>query len=148
MMIPKTSLNNLKILFLCAFVFPALCCAQNKNTDSENNLTWTYTYIKSKNEERKHELKQIILKNWFAMDSIAKEKGLINDYQLIENISTKDDLEWDFIVAVEYYTEDNYSDIAQEFEKIRESHQTVKVNGFIFPQVGLVVKSELVRRTH
>jgi|GEM_PF-3712392 len=119
--------------------------SDSKKEVSEESPTWTYTYLKSK-QNYKSELKKTIFKNWFVMDSIAKEKGLIKSYELIENINQGESTEWDFIVAVEYFTQGNYSDIAEEFEKIRESHKTIKINGLPFGEVGTVVKSELVKK--
>ena len=120
-------------------------CSKNSKHGLNNDLTWTYTYVKSK-ENHKNELKEILIKNWFAMDSIAQEQGLIKDYELIENISESDSTDWDFIVAVEYFTKGTYSDISEEFEKIRQSHKTVKIKGLTFGEVGVIVKSELVKK--
>ena len=121
-------------------------CVDNGNSKASGNLTWTYTYLKAKTAH-KDDLKAAILKNWFAMDSVAKKQGLINNYELIENISAAEATEWDFIVAVEYFTRENYADIADEFEIIRNAHKPVKINGLSFNQLGSIVKSEVVQKT-
>ena len=131
-------------ILMIGLLFNLSCSEKTAVKEIEENLTWTYTYLKSKPNYKK-ELKETILKNWFVMDSIAKEKGLIKSYELIENINQDESTEWDFIVAVEYFTQGNYTDIAEEFEKIRESHNTTKINGLSFGEVGTVVKSELVK---
>jgi hypothetical protein len=123
------------------------CSTETKKKIPIEGLTWTYTYIKAEEGKRK-ELKEILIKNWFAMDSIAVQQELINDYELIENLNTKSDVDWDYIVAVEYFTEYTYKDISVEFDKIRQAHQTVKINGLTFPQAGKVVKSETVKKSH
>ena len=54
---------------------------QESETPKTWQNTWTYTYIKAK-ENQRNNLKQFIIRNWFAMDSVAVQKGLFNDYQL------------------------------------------------------------------
>jgi len=80
------------------------------------------------------------------MDSVAVEQGLLKSYELIENLDESESREWDFIVAVEYFTRDTYADIADAFGQIRSAHQTIKVNGLTFPEAGQVVKSEVVKK--
>ena len=133
-------------IFLVGILFLSQnSCSPNVKKELNNDLTWTYTYVKAK-ESYKNELKATIIKNWFVMDSIAQLQGLIKDYELIENIGKSESTDWDFIVAVEYFTKGNYVDIAEEFEKIRQAHKTVKINGLTFNEVGQVVKSELVKK--
>ena len=109
------------------------------------DLTWTYTYMKA-HAGKQDDLKEIIIQNWFKMDSVAVEQGLIKSYELIENLDESESREWDFIVAVEYFTRETYADIAEAFGQIRSAHQTVKVNGLTFPEAGQVVKSEVVKK--
>lgn len=115
--------------------------AQTEDANKEMQNTWTYTYIKAK-EDQRNNLKQFLIKNWFKMDSIAVQRGLFNDYKLLENSSASSEIEWDYIVAVEYYTKGTYSDIQDEWMEIRSNHQTVKIDGYSFPELGAVVKSE------
>ena len=133
--------------WLCAMML-LLCQStytQNGKEAANKGLTWTYTYLKAK-EGQKAILRETIVKNWFVMDSIAQSQGLIKQYELLENMSDAKPTEWDYIVAVEYFTAGNYSDIAEAFEKIREAHETVKIDGMTFSEVGSVVKSELVKK--
>ena len=120
--------------------------AQSK-TQSANTKTWTLTYIKS-NPLQKEKVKEFLEKNWFAMDSIAVAQGLISKYELIENRADETDTvsEWDFIVAVEYFTTGTYADIAEKFEKIRKSHTTIPINGFVLKDMAKIVKSETVKK--
>ena len=120
-------------------------CSKTKKELEYTDLTWTYTYIKAK-EGRKSDLKEILIKNWFAMDSMAVVQGLIHDYELIENTSSNESSDWDYIVAVEYYTKNTYADISAQFETIRNEHETIKVNGLLFPDAGKVIKSEVVKK--
>lgn len=113
--------------------------ALGQQTDSQN--TWTYTYLKAKEGQKEH-LKQFLEKNWFAMDSIAVQQGLFNDYQLIYNNNTATEAQWDYIVAVEYFTTGTYSDIETEWLKIKEKHETILINGKNFPELGGVVGSQ------
>ena len=131
--------STLLVLFMHA------CSAPEKEIPANRDLTWTYTYLKA-NEGQRENLKQIVIKNWFVMDSIAVDQGILSSYELIENQNKADSTAWDFIVAVEYFTANTYADIAEEFSAIRQAHQTVKVNGQTFPQAGRVVKSETVKK--
>jgi hypothetical protein len=83
------------------------------------------------------------------MDSIAVTRGLINKYELIENVVDDSNpvSEWDFIVAVEYFTKGTYSDIADKFEVIRKSHTTIKVDGLVLKDIGKIVRSETVKKS-
>lgn len=120
----------------------------NSQPETQNTNTWTLTYLKSTNFQ-KDRLKEFLEKNWFAMDSIAVAQGLINKYELIENIGDDSypDSDWDFIVAVEYFTNGTYSDIADKFEVIRKSHTTIKVDGLVLKDIGKIVRSEKVKKS-
>lgn len=119
-----------------------LSLAQKKEGYKQQK-TWTYTYLKAKQNEKQN-LKTFLVKNWFAMDSIAVSQGLFNDYKLIENTSSEVSNEWDYIVAVEYFTAGTYSDIEKEWQEIRKNHETVLINGKGMKDLGTYVKSEIV----
>ena len=105
--------------------------------------TWTFTYLKAINGQ-KDNLKTYLKKNWFAMDSIAVNRKLISRYELMENLNA--DAEWDFIVAVEYFTRDTYADIEKAFEQIRAEHHPVTVNGLTLKDLGRIVRSETLQK--
>jgi len=130
-----------------AFVFCFLLISTTTflKAQSSNQNTWTYTYLKATSGQ-KDNLKEFLKKNWFAMDSIAVRQGLFNDYELIENINKEDSLTWDFIVAVEYFTSGTYADVAEKWQVISKAHQTVKVNGLSFKDLGKIVKSETIKK--
>lgn len=131
----------LRLLTLLSFI-PCVVCAQ---TISEKTLqkTWTYTYLKA-NANEKQNLKTFLIKNWFAMDSVAVTEGLFNDYKLIENSNPEVTSEWDYIVAVEYFTAGTYSDIESEWQLIRKDHKTILIEGKSMKDLGTFVKSETV----
>lgn len=82
------------------------------------------------------------------MDSIAVSQGLFKDYQLLENLSEEATRDWDFIVAVEYFTRGTYADIQAQWQEIRKSHKKVLINGKDFSQLGRVVRSEVLNRSN
>jgi uncharacterized protein affecting Mg2+/Co2+ transport len=129
------------------FIFSLLLISKTTylRAQSSNQNTWTFTYLKATNGQ-KDNLKDFLKKNWFVMDSIAVRQGLFNDYELIENINKQDSLAWDFIVAVEYFTAGTYADIAEKWQVINKTHQTVNVNGLNFKDLGKIVKSETVQK--
>ena len=104
--------------------------------------TWTYTYLIAHNEQ-KDDLRLFLEKNWFVMDSIAVQQGLFNDYYLIENTNIDTSRGWDFIVAVEYFTRNTFSDIQDEWSIIRRNHETVLINGKNLRELGQIVNLKL-----
>lgn len=113
-----------------------------KHLNQAFKTTWTYTYLKAK--DGKHELmREYIKKNWFAMDKQAVDNAVIRDYLIIDNQNRQQNPNWDFIVAVEYFGNETYSDIAKEFEVIRKKHITVPIEGFSREDFN-IVRSELV----
>ena len=130
---------------LFVFCFLLISTTTFLKAQSSNQNTWTYTYLKATSGQ-KDNLKEFLKKNWFAMDSIAVRQGLFNDYELIENINKEDSLTWDFIVAVEYFTAGTYADVAEKWQVISKAHQTVKVNGLSFKDLGKIVKSETIKK--
>jgi hypothetical protein len=96
------------------------------------------TFLKSQPGQREN-LKRFIVLNWFAMDRIAREQGLLHAYTVMDTGS--DDGAWNVVVSTTYLDARGYSGIAQAFEKIRESHRTVLVDGKALEALGSVVDS-------
>ena len=115
-------------------------------TKKKENFIWTYTYLKA-NENQKRNLKVFLEKNWFYLDSIAVAQGVFNNYELIEN-TNENTQDWDYIVAVEYFTEGGYTDeVAEKFQKIRKDYgKPVLINGLGMKELGKIIKSENVKR--
>ena len=132
-------MNRLVIIILFSFF---TCWATSGQGKKE--MTWTFTYLQAKENQREN-LKLFLQKNWFVMDSIAVQRGLFNDYKLYENVTKPDSTaSWDYIVAVEYFTRETYSDIQERRAEIRKEHTKVLVDGLDFPDLGSVVRSEEV----
>ncbi len=130
-------ITKIVLVFLVASIFSCAAIGQN-----DPQKTWTFTYLKAE-EKQKENLKAYIVKNWFVMDSIAVERGLFSSYKLWENAGGSDTpRDWDFIVAVEYFTRGTYSDIQEDWMTIRNEHTKVLIQGYDFPELGKVVKSE------
>lgn len=96
------------------------------------------TFLKSQPGQREN-LKRFIVLNWFAMDRIAREQGSLHAYTVMDTGS--DDGPWNVVVATTYRDARGYSGIAQAFEKIRESHRTVLVDGKALQALGSVVEA-------
>jgi uncharacterized protein YfkK (UPF0435 family) len=128
-----------------ALIFLTATISFGQQQTTENQRTWTLTYLKA-NKGQKANLKLFLEQNWLAMDKIAVNQGLFNDYELIENTVEDDKQTWDFIVTVEYFSKGNYADIAEKFEMIRKEHKTVKVENLGLIELGKVVKSETVTK--
>jgi hypothetical protein len=96
------------------------------------------TFLKSKPGERET-LKRFIMLNWFAMDAIAKARGLMEGYTLLEAASEEGP--WNIVVQVAYPNERGYDGIVEQFERIRRDHKTVKVDGKTLPELGVIVET-------
>ncbi|NRB52506.1 MAG: hypothetical protein HRU41_32900 [Saprospiraceae bacterium] len=131
-------LLRLSLLLLISTLSNSIVAQEHEPTPQK---TWVYTYIKATDNQRSN-LKKYIEKNWFVMDSIAVQRGLFNNYQLLENVGTEEPTTWDFIVAVEYFTARTYSDIQDLWQEIRRDHKTILIDGKDFNQLGQIVKSE------
>lgn len=79
------------------------------------------------------------------MDKLATEQGLFNQYHLLENSDASKD--WDFVVVVQYRDEKGYEGVKLKFEKIRQAHQRVLINGKGMGELGKIVKSEELLET-
>ncbi len=135
------------VVILCTIVLAAVFTHETRAEPTPGSQTnWTFTYIKARDAQAAG-LREFIEANWFAMDAVAVERGLFRSYRLIENLGSGEEgePEWDFIVAVEYFGDQGYSDIAQEFEAIRSAHTTVLVDGLGFRELGSIVRSERLR---
>jgi hypothetical protein len=105
---------------------------------SPKAASFELTFLKA-SEGNIDSLCQFIKENWFEMDRIAAERGLMTEYRLLR--STGADQDWDVLVMVGYPNVDGYSGITKEFEAIRAAHTTVPVNGKTLRQLGAIVSS-------
>jgi hypothetical protein len=127
------------IIFLSTFYFQC-----NAQTNVENKTLWTFTYLKA-TEGQKADLKLFLEQNWLAMDKIATAQGLFKQFHLLENNDASKD--WDFTVVVQYQNEKGYEGVKVEFEKIRQAHKRVLINGKGMGELGKIVKSEEMQET-
>lgn len=99
------------------------------------------TFLLSKPGDRER-LRQFIVLNWFAMDAIAKERGLMRAYTVMD--TGTDEGEWNVLVAVTYADARGYEGIAAEFETIRRAHRVIPVDGRTLRELGSIVKTTRV----
>jgi hypothetical protein len=97
------------------------------------------TFLKSLPGERDR-LRQFIVRNWFAMDAVARERGLMSAYTVLDTATDEGD--WNLVVVVTYPDTRGYEGIAAEFETIRRAHQTVLIDGKGLRELGAVVGSK------
>lgn len=126
-------------VILLAMVFGLFCFQIKAQNDSQKKLLWTFTYLKS-SDGQKANLKLFLEKNWLAMDKLATEQGLLKQYHILENSDAA--MGWDFVVMVQYQNEKGYEGVKTEFEKIRQAHQRVLINGKGMTELGKIVKTE------
>lgn len=96
------------------------------------------TFLKATPGNREN-LKEFIVRNWFAMDKIAVEQGLMKEFKVMDTGS--DDGDWNVLVSVTYRDARGYEGITVEFEKIRAKHKVVLVSGKRMAELGAVVDS-------
>ena len=106
-----------------------LACSNNASSEDTKSETAIYgfTLLKS-NDLDPADTIEYIKSNWFAMDEIAVKRGLLTSYEIYGSFRT-DSTDWNVVVIVGYPSKGGYSDIAEEFEKIRKSHKTVSIDG-------------------
>lgn len=126
-------------IFFLTIVFGLFCFQSHGHNVSQKKSLWTFTYIKAA-EGQKADLKSFLQQNWLAMDKIATDQGLFKQYHLLENNDAS--LGWDFTVLVQYKDEKGYEGVKSEFEKIRQAHQRILINGKGITELGKIVKSE------
>jgi len=128
-----SSLRLLLALGLLAAVFlPSLTAAPARHAVE-------LTFLQAAPGQREN-LKRFIELNWFAMDRIATERGLMTSYRLLD--SGTDEGPWQLIVIVTYPDERGYDGIRAEFEKIRQAHTVVPVDGKALRDLGRVVETK------
>jgi hypothetical protein len=98
--------------------------------------SFEFTFLKATDGDTAS-LCRFITQNWFEMDKVAVERGLMTAYRLLR--STGVDPDWDVLVIVGYPSADGYSGITKAFEAIRAAHTTVPVNGKTLRQLGAIV---------
>jgi hypothetical protein len=97
------------------------------------------TFLKSSPGERE-QLKSFIVLNWFAMDRVAKEQGLMSAFTVMD--TGTDEGPWNVLVSVTYMNEKGYEGIVEAFERIRRAHVTVRVGGKGLRELGSIVESK------
>lgn len=122
-----------------AALLMALALGPVTATASEELRAVELTFLKSNPGERE-QLKNFIVLNWFAMDKIAKEQGLMSAFTVMD--TGTHDGPWNVLVSVTYTDEKGYEGVADAFEKIRRSHTTVRVDGKALRDLGSIVDSK------
>lgn len=84
------------------------------------------TFLKANPGERGN-LVRFIERNWFEMDRIAVEQGLMRDYRLLD--TGDEDGAWNVLVEVTYADARGYDGVREAFERIRSAHRPVAVDG-------------------
>jgi hypothetical protein len=97
------------------------------------------TFLKS-NPGQREQLKSFIVLNWFAMDKIAKEQGLMSSFTVMD--TGTDEGPWNILVSVTYMNDKGYEGISEAFEKIRRAHTTVRIEGKGQRELGTIVESK------
>jgi hypothetical protein len=125
------------LLLLLVFASPSLA-SSNAEAAASTRRAVEVTFLKS-NPGQREQLRTFIVANWFAMDTIAKEKGLILSFTVLD--SGNDDGPWNLMVSTTYLDDKGYEGVAEAFESIRLAHKTVRVQGKTLEDLGAVVDS-------
>ncbi len=128
------------IACLVGLVIPRVAAfAQQPQPPQKSVKVYEYTFIKSL-ESKPDKAIEYIVKNWFALDKIAAEQGLLLEYNVFE-AGADEKAEWNIVVSVGYPTERGYEAIVEEFGKIRQQHKKVLVDGKEFKDLATIVGS-------
>jgi hypothetical protein len=93
---------------------------------SEDRVAVELTFLKANPGERGN-LVRFIERNWFEMDRIAVEQGLMRDYRLLD--TGDEGGAWNVLVEVTYSDARGYEGVREAFERIRNAHRPVAVDG-------------------
>jgi hypothetical protein len=108
--------------------------------EEHRRLAVELTFLKSKPGQREN-LVRFIESNWFAMDKIAVEQGLMREYRVLD--TGHDDGPWNVLVAVTYTDAKGYAGVTAAFERIRLAHITVPIGGHAhLRELGTIVESK------
>lgn len=113
--------------------------AQQSSPPKATVKVYEYTFIKSL-EAKPDKAIEYIVKNWFALDKIAAEQGLLLEYNVFE-ADAEEKEEWNIVVAVGYPTEQGSDAIMEQFNTIRQQHKKVLVDGKEFKDLAKIVGS-------
>lgn len=84
-------------------------------------------------------LVRFITANWFEMDRVAVEQGIMTEYRLLQSAGTGEP--WNVLVIVGYPTPEGYAGIAPAFDAIRAAHTIVPIDGKRLKDLGSIVMS-------
>ena len=141
----KTTIISRRALALSlAFIVLAFTTGMSTAPSSPERSAVEFTYLKSNPGERE-QLKIFIVLNWFVMDKIAKEQGLMSAYTVMD--TGTDEGPWNVVVSVTYNDEKGYDGIKEAFEKIRRAHTTIRVGGKGLRELGSIVEIKRMYET-
>jgi methylmalonyl-CoA mutase cobalamin-binding subunit len=125
-----------------AGAFAAFAASQTAAASEKSAASYELTFLKSA-EADPARLADFIQRNWFEMDRIAVDLGLMSSYRML--VAQAPDEPWDVLVIVGYPSAGGYADIAPAFEKIRKAHKTVLIDGRGLRDLGAIVASRRLR---
>lgn len=97
------------------------------------------TFLKA-NPGKREQLVAFLKANWLAMDEKAVRAGLMKSYQLLDSADESEP--WNVAVVVTYHNAAGYEGVAEAFEKIRQAHAKVLIEGADLRELGRVVGSK------
>ena len=100
----------------------------------------TQTYLRAAPGKRAA-LIAYIERNWFAMDRLGIEQGLVTSYARMQ-CADDTDADWDIIVAVGYPTARGHDapGVAEAFNMNGAAHRAIKVDGLGLNELGTIVR--------
>lgn len=128
-----------RVVLLALTLMLCLGTAQAGAATPQGSRAVQLTFLKS-NPGQREQLKRFIVLNWFAMDKIAKDQGLMSAFTVMD--TGTDEGAWNVLVSVTYTNEKGYAGVAERFEKIRKAHTTVLVEGKNLRELGSIVDSK------
>ncbi len=127
------------IMATCAPAALARAAAQDSTPRGARQRAVALTFLKSLPGQREA-LKKFVVLNWFAVDEIAVQRGLMAAYSIMDTGS--DDGAWNLVVKDTWTDIKGYPAVAEEFLKIGKTRETVLVDSKNFRELGAVVDSK------
>lgn len=130
-------------LILAASVVGVIAAGRPRAQAARQGQVWQLTYLKAKPGHAVH-LAEFIERNWFAMDSAARQAGAIVDYQLVRGAPA--DSAWDLLEIAVFADSAQHARADSLYATVfRPAHRMVPVDGKLLPELGTIVNSVTTR---
>lgn len=137
---PACLIKSVASLVIAVVVLPvAAATAHDDEAASKPARAVTVTYLRSQ-PGKLPELERFVRANWFAMDAIAVQQGLLVAYEWLD--TGDDSSPWNALVIVTYADDKGFDGIAQRWAPIKAAHVEIRPDGMGMKDLGRVLETK------